>query len=520
MTEPTDFVTAHSELSEFLVSNEETRQFNLNCEGHLRPQQHVLAPHSESDLLKIAIYCQKNRLAYSVFSGGNNWGYGTALSPQSTDILISLKSFNKILHFDEELGLVTIQAGVTQQILADFLKQKKSQWMLPTTGAGPTGTLIGNALERGFGLNPNADHFHGLQSLKVLLPNGETYQSSLTANGAIRSAQVSRWGTGPYIEGLFSQSNFGIVTEGQLNLAPRPLAVYLLVIKASEAQLPHLINCIQQLRREYPGFLNGINISNKERLNTTVYGQEMATSRWGEIFDKIAGLELQDYQAIIPISIYSPEQQNIPKQIFKKYKAQLSCKMLSENFLNTVGSFKIFNHPLFNNLQNKIKDAKELIQLCKGSPTNFALKLVYPGSTQLNTRSNPAHDGVGVLWFAPIIPLTAQDIQQSDKIFQQILPRFEQKVLVSLTNFDQRLCEATIPITFDPTNQTEVAKAYQCWDALYEASLAVGYSPYRFSIAHMDKTVHPNAAIGEMLAHFKRTIDPALVFASRRYNKV
>eukprot|EP01031_Cornospumella_fuschlensis_P013479 gene13479-16485_t len=47
-------------------------------------------------------------------STGNNWGYGSALPPAHGATLLDLSELKAILHFDEQLGVVTLEPGVTQ----------------------------------------------------------------------------------------------------------------------------------------------------------------------------------------------------------------------------------------------------------------------------------------------------------------------------------------------------------------------------------------------------------------------
>jgi hypothetical protein len=48
-------------------------------------------------------------------------------------------------------------------------------FLVPVTGAGPNCSLLGNALERGDGVVPHADHFGAVTALAAVLPDGEMY---------------------------------------------------------------------------------------------------------------------------------------------------------------------------------------------------------------------------------------------------------------------------------------------------------------------------------------------------------
>ena len=107
---------------------------------------------------------------------------------------MDLSDLKKIIHFDSELGVVTLEPGVTQQDLYNFLSEKKSYFMVPTTGAGPHCSVLANALEKGYGLTPYEDHFGSLMNLTAVLPDGSIYRSSLCEFGGHRVDPICTYG--------------------------------------------------------------------------------------------------------------------------------------------------------------------------------------------------------------------------------------------------------------------------------------------------------------------------------------
>ena len=68
-------------------------------------------------------------------------------------------------------------------------------------------------------------HFGMSCGLEVVLGDGRILR---TADGALPGAKtwnVTKYGYGPYLDGLFLQSNFGIVTRLGVWLMPRPPAI-------------------------------------------------------------------------------------------------------------------------------------------------------------------------------------------------------------------------------------------------------------------------------------------------------
>ena len=58
--------------------------------------------------------------------------------------------------------------------------------------------------------------------MEVVLPNGEVVRTGMGAMPGNNTWQLFKYGFGPYVDGMFSQSNFGIVTKMGIWLMPEP----------------------------------------------------------------------------------------------------------------------------------------------------------------------------------------------------------------------------------------------------------------------------------------------------------
>ncbi len=503
-----------------LVSETDFSKRILNCEGINNSYLAVARPRSEKEIIDLVSFLYKSDCPFYAISAGHNWGYGTSQTTTHSSILIDLSLYNHVVSLDEEIGLVEIQSGVNQAIFAEYLNKNESKWMVPLTGAGPTGSILGNALEKGFGLNPVCDHFLSLISLKVLLPNGEIYQSSLKEMGAEKSDLVSKWKIGPYIEGLFAQSNLGIVLSAWVELAPRPNEVSALLVKCSESELPRAIEFCQNLRYRYYGVIGAINISNKDRIASTIsFNQDVVKSKMSELLYKISDTELADYQIIIPLLEFDKSFKSVHRSILKMSRQyKFKSLLLSENYIGIL--LRIINFLSFdflNDLKNRIGEMGKLINLIKGNPNSFALKIAYSGNEQKFIHKDPALDRIGLLWFAPILALKTNDFLICNAIFDEVLPKYNQKKFYTYTNFDQKLVEATIPLYFDLEDSKSQNMAYQCWFELYEKLKTQGIIPYRFSINMMDKAFVSGSIGQKIVSSVKKQVDPKNLFAKERY---
>ena len=136
---------------------------------------------------------------------------------------------DKILDLNEPQAFVLLEPGVTyMELYAEIQRRKMKLWIdVPDLGGG---SVLGNTLDRGVGYTPYGDHFMVHCGMEVVLPNGEVVRTGMgsmpdatTATGSANTWQLFPYGFGPYHDGIFTQSNFGIVTKMGLWLVRIPV---------------------------------------------------------------------------------------------------------------------------------------------------------------------------------------------------------------------------------------------------------------------------------------------------------
>jgi 4-cresol dehydrogenase (hydroxylating) len=124
--------------------------YRQNCLSLTRDTAAALRPSTEADVVRVVQIANRYRVPLYTISTGHNWGYGSALPVCGGCVILDLSRMNRILDMDPELGLVTLEPGVTQKQLFDYLDRHGLNFFVPTTGAGPSASIVGNALERGW----------------------------------------------------------------------------------------------------------------------------------------------------------------------------------------------------------------------------------------------------------------------------------------------------------------------------------------------------------------------------------
>src|SRR6478672_3943405 len=195
--------------------------------GDRRPAG-VVYPSSTADVQKIVRSANAHGVALYPLSTGNNIGLGSRCPSRAGQVVLDLGfRMNRILQVEERLGYAVVEPGVSYQAMYDELVRRGNKLMLDVTSGPPQGGMLGNALDKGAGYTPYFDHFGFSCGMEVVLGNGEVMR---TGDGSLNHDRLVNWHTskysfGPILDGLFAQSNFGIVTRMGVWLSPRPPAV-------------------------------------------------------------------------------------------------------------------------------------------------------------------------------------------------------------------------------------------------------------------------------------------------------
>jgi FAD/FMN-containing dehydrogenase len=226
-------------------------------------QSHEYYPTSENEVLQILQDAKAKSLSVHPFSGGHNWGYGEDISLNPANYKINFSKMNKIIGFDTDFGLLRIQPGVTQKDLENFLIQNNLDYYVPNTGAGGRGSILGNALERGFGIAPIQDHASSIVSLKGFLADGSVYESTLKEIDSTL-AECFQWGIGPQLDLLASQSSWIIITEVTIQLVKKFERTDILIASFADKQIGAVVETLRGLTQALPGNIVSIKILNRK----------------------------------------------------------------------------------------------------------------------------------------------------------------------------------------------------------------------------------------------------------------
>ena len=471
---------------------------------------------------------QSHRVPVYPISTGKNWGYGTALPARDGCVIVDLMALDKIVHFDAELGVVTLEPGVTQGMLADFLDAGNHPFMVPVTGAGPTCSLIGNALERGYGITPYTDHFGAVTDIEAVLADGTLYRTALREAGGEELARLFRWGIGPYSTGLFSQGGFGIVTRMSIVLARRPecIKVCLFSLK-DDALLEPAVLRVRNIMGRLAGTIGAINLMNQHRvLSMAAPFPAESLGPDGMIPPNVLAALGKQYQ-ILPwtgfCTLYGTRRMVAAAQ--NEVKAELGDIATRMMFLTPQRAdqlarlTRLIPGQTGRGLQAMTATLAKSLELVAGRPNETALPLAYWRYTrpQKGLQKNPAVDGCGLMWYAPLVPMRPADLRAFVNMVKETNPRHGLEPLITFTTVSDKLFDSTVPLVFAREIPEAAAAAKACYEDLLYTGRAKGWFPYRVGIDTMPALMNLQTDARVFHDRLRSSLDPHDILSPGRY---
>lgn len=494
----------------------------------------VVFPGSADEVAAVLRAAGAHGLSVWPFSGGRNWGYSTTLACANGAVVMLLQRMNRILEVNEELAYAVIEPGVSYEQLNAHLKQHGHRLWVDCIDGTSQGTVIGNALDRGVGETPYGDHFGNLCGMEVVLPDGQIVPVGGDDRG-LKTWHLHKWGVGPYLEGMFTQSNFGVVTKAGIWLMPEPEAYNSWVFElAGPEHLPAVIDAFRELA------LQGIVTTKLHMINDmvsfTVVTQRIEQHRLGGSYlsaDELAALRKQ--YGISPLTcaggIYGTRAQvRLQRRLLKRALGRHGRLLFISDGLVAVLERVLaaaWQRPWLKQVVERVAGASLQVldssphvhRILQGIPTDYFVKHAYYRSRRRRpeTAIDPARDGCGLIWFAPILPFTSQHMLP---FLDQARLRFEEAGLdfwVAAMLMNPRSVTCLMNILYDKDDPDESRRAAELYAQLVSDMRAAGYQQYRASLLAWSALYQDAPTVGRLNATLKAAVDPGNILAPGRY---
>lgn len=183
----------------------------------------AVCPGSVEELRSVLQVANKFGIPLWTFSRGKNLGYGGPAPRVNGSVALDLHRMNKIIEVNDEFHYAVVEPGVTFIDLYNYcVEHKLKVW--PSTASLGWGSVLGNTLDRGMGFGSHFAHHQVMAGIEVMLADGDLVRTGQWGISHSQSGFLSKFTYGPSVEGLFLQSNLGVVTKLSIWLMPQPEA--------------------------------------------------------------------------------------------------------------------------------------------------------------------------------------------------------------------------------------------------------------------------------------------------------
>lgn len=486
----------------------------------------VLFPQSTQQVQQIVVAAAKHCMPLYPISRGKNWGYGDACAPAGDQVIVDLSRMNRIIEVNHDLAYAVIEAGVSQGQLYDYLRENRTGLRADSTGAGRDASLVGNTLDRGFGHTRYGDHFLCTCSMEIVLADGRVLNTGFGHYAGARASRVYRYGVGPFLDGLFVQSGFGIVTRIGLWLMPEPEDFCIFLLSTPREQdLSDLVDRLSRLRRE--GLLTStVHIGNDLRV---------FSGRGSYPWQEAAGvtplppdlrLKLRARAGIGTWNVTGSFEGSA--EVVRAMRHTMSRRMRGYRMLflddRRIARFERIGRWMRwtewgRRLEDKLDLIRPLYGLLKGIPTDEPLRGAawrVRGSVPAEPQ-DPLDLHAGLLWVSPIVPARGEDARTFVDLVTPIYHRHGFDALITLTLITERALCCVTNIAFDRREPAEVTAAGVCYGELKAALRSRGYISYRTGPEGFSHLAEGSAHFWDVVGQLKATLDPLGIISPGRY---
>lgn len=432
-------------------------------------------------------------------SRGRNWGLGSRVPARSGCAVMDLSRMDRIVDYDESLGYVTVEPGVTFEQVHAFLALRGSNLFASVPGAPPSASLIGNAVERGDGAGPYGERWVHACGMEVVLPTGEILETGFARFPGARTRRTSRDGVGPALDGLFTQSNLGIVTRMTFWLHPKPRDFRLFFCEVDDTEaLGGLLDVLRPLVLDETVAPHGLTLWNRYKTMA-----RLGRYPW-ETMDGRTPLTPQDIDGLSPWyacgALYGA--------------TEAMGQAAQEHVVTTLekGGFRC----RVEDLTGRPGEAAATPFL--GTPTDANLRTLYwrKRAGPPSGMADPHGDRCGLVWLCTEVPFVGASAVDAVRLSEKVVTDHGFEPNLGATARSPRSLKLFLALAWDRDVEGEDDRAMACHDALLGRLVADGFLPYRLGI-HSMECLPESPGYDVTLRRIKEALDPAGIMAPGRY---
>ena len=454
----------------------------------------VIYPKSTKQVQDLVRTARQTKTPLWPLSQGTNIGIGSRSAVTETQVILSLgRRMNRIIDINEAAGFAVVEPGVSYRALHDALLLRGGSYMIDCTSGPPEGSVLGNAMDKGAGYTPYFDHFGMSCSLDIVLGTGELLKTGDGAMAQCDYRHYSKYTYGPFIDGLFTQSNYGIATKMGIWLMPAPPKIRsFFFVFPQDDDIGEIIDLVRPMK------MNNF-VPTLFRVSNDLYviGSEEESPAYaaGNGDRALSDDERRDLQKeyglgawIVAGAFYGASDRILDMQINRiRAHFEASCKA------RFVDHKQALEMPALN----------VSIDAFSGTPS-------YHETKQLKWRR-----GGGNSWFTPGVPMVGNLVRETSAKSREIMNRNGLDYL-KMYVCGPRFSRGLHSLVWDKSTQDSAADAaYREMSALYDTyGIQPGRAPTRYQGMHMEQ-MDP---VFRRIAHdIKQVLDPDGIIAPGKY---
>ena len=485
----------------------------------------AIAPDGVEQVQKVVRIANRYKIPIYPVSTGKNLGYGGSAPAYSGSVVLDLKRMNRILEVNERNAYALVEPGVSYFDLYRYIQEKGLKLWIDVPDPG-WGSPIGNSLDRGGGyLMPQyRNHFDSHCGMEVVLADGEVMRTGMGALPGAQTWQEYKSGFGPWIDGMFSQSNFGVVTKMGFWLMPEPDS-YLsgtVTVPRHDDLIP-LVNILNYL--ENTRVTNGMPDLASPLLGIPMLSEFAARFDQGSTpFDRPQDAELTALIAKAGGNM-SPELDDYAQ---RKGIGYWSCKLSFYGAPKANAANWAFAQEKFSAIPGAKFEPGESYKLPltpeqreKVHKPQFGIPSLAMFSIGARSAMNPEPSN-GHMWFSPIIPRTGEAIFEANRVFAQAAKELGLPFLnfnLPSTYWERAFIFIfAFPVVRDIETNKKNRAAFR---KLIQVAADHGWGEYRTAPVFQDAIMNTYSFNNHALLHFHETvkdaIDPNGILSAGRY---
>ena len=453
------------------------------------PPSAAIAPASVEEIQAIVKVANEFKTPLWPVSRGKNLGYGAAAPRLPGSIVLDLGRMKKVLDVDTELGYCVVEPGVSFFDLYEHLQRKNSQLMLSVPG-NAWGSVMGNALDHGIGYTPYGLNAKNICGMEVVLPNSELVRTGMGAMKGNHASHLFPFSYGPSWDQMFTQSNFGIVTQMGLWLMPEPETSLQMVLDIPQAEdIGWVIDTLAPLKISglidqsifIPSWIGKISVKGQRK---DFWDKPSAMPEW-RVQELLKEHKLGYFQ--VSLRLYGEEsvvaaKADIVRKAFKKHTKT-----------NFVESWWRQGDPI------------HTMDISMGIPSAVPLQM----GDWVGGRS-------GHMAFSPVMPANSTHVLAQLKRSQKLFADHDVDFYASFT-MGGRFVNNVNMLMYDRDDEKGVRNIRQLFNSLIKETHAAGYGEYRTHLGWMDDIADTfdfnNHALGRLNETVKDALDPNGIIA-------